>query len=324
VLGGSMFIGRRIVERLHERGDEVLVAHRGRTEPKDWVPVQHLHVARTDLEQYAAEIDAFAPEAVVDSYALTASDVHAVRDLLTGLPAVVLSSQDVYEAYSALTSGRGGVPVPYAEDAELRTERYPYRGKGFPNVPEDYEKLDVERLWLERGATVLRLARVYGPHDDQRREEFMLRRIRAGRVRIPVGPATLRWSKVHVDDVATAVLVALDTGSAAGQPVNIAESEAVPMRDWMRQIAAAAGAEVEFVQVPDAALPADLALTGAIAQDMYAAVDRARDLLGWSVSDPEQRVHDSVWWHLHHPPQSSWTDAETDADEAALAQASAD
>ncbi|MBA3409701.1 MAG: hypothetical protein H0U15_02445, partial [Geodermatophilaceae bacterium] len=91
---------------------------------------------------------------------------------------------------------------------------------------------------------------------------------------------------VHVDDVATAVLVALDTGSAAGQPVNIAESEAVPLRDWMRQIATGAGAEAEFVQVPDAALPADLALTGAIAQDMSAAVDRARDLLGWSVSDP--------------------------------------
>jgi hypothetical protein len=29
VLGGTVFIGRRIVERLRERGDEVLVVHRG-------------------------------------------------------------------------------------------------------------------------------------------------------------------------------------------------------------------------------------------------------------------------------------------------------
>jgi nucleoside-diphosphate-sugar epimerase len=33
VLGGTGFIGRRVVERLVSRGDDVLVVHRGVTEP---------------------------------------------------------------------------------------------------------------------------------------------------------------------------------------------------------------------------------------------------------------------------------------------------
>ena len=45
VLGRTCFLGRRVVERLHARGDSVLVAHRGRSEPAPWIPVQHLHTA---------------------------------------------------------------------------------------------------------------------------------------------------------------------------------------------------------------------------------------------------------------------------------------
>jgi hypothetical protein len=31
-------------------------------------------------------------------------------------------------------------PVPLDEDSELRRDRYPYRGKGYAGVPDDYEK----------------------------------------------------------------------------------------------------------------------------------------------------------------------------------------
>ncbi len=37
MLGGTTFIGRRVVERLHGRGDEVLVVHRGRHQPAPWM-----------------------------------------------------------------------------------------------------------------------------------------------------------------------------------------------------------------------------------------------------------------------------------------------
>ena len=70
----------------------------------------------------------------------------------------------------------------------LAAQRYPYRGQG--RDLDDYEKLDVEETYLQRGATILRLPMVHGEHDRQRREEFVLRRVRAGRRRIPFGAGT--------------------------------------------------------------------------------------------------------------------------------------
>lgn len=38
VLGGTCFLDRWVVERPHARGDGVLVAHHGRSEPAPWIP----------------------------------------------------------------------------------------------------------------------------------------------------------------------------------------------------------------------------------------------------------------------------------------------
>lgn len=322
VLGGTCFLGRYVVERLHERGDEVLVIHRGRSEPAGWVPVRHLHCERHNLADHREQLDAFDADAVVDTFAMTGADVDAVTPVLPEVPTVVLSSQDVYQAYAGLRSGRCEAAVPLDEDSELRRERYPYRGLGLTGVPEDYEKLDVEERWLTRGAVILRLPLIYGPHDRQRREDLVLRRLRANRRRIPIGAANLLWTRGHVDDLATGVLAALDTRAADGQTVNLGESRTLPMRNWLEQILAAAGADAELVRVPDEVLPADMTLTAAPAQHLLISSRRAEQLLGWAPDDPARRVTESVRWHLEHPPsEPTWTDANTNADEHALAQA---
>jgi hypothetical protein len=119
VLGGTWFLGRRIAERLHERGDAVLVVHRGRAEPDQWIPVQHLHTDRHRLADHAQTITEFAPDAVVDSCPLTGADVDAVLPVLPEVPTVVLSSQDVYAAFTGLRTGREVTAVPITEDSEL-------------------------------------------------------------------------------------------------------------------------------------------------------------------------------------------------------------
>jgi nucleoside-diphosphate-sugar epimerase len=319
VLGGTAFIGRRIVEQLHERGDQVLVVHRGQHEPDPWVPVGHLHTHRHQLSRHAEKIRDFAPTAVVDAYALTGTDVTAVLGVVPEVPTVVLSSQDVYQAYTGLRTGRCTAAVPLEEHAPLRADRYPYRGTGGPpGIPEDYEKLDVEQAWSGRGAVVLRLPMVYGPHDAQQREEVVLRRIRAGRTRMPIGAGNLLWSRAHVEDIATGVLTALHTPAAAGLTLNLGEPTTVPIRQWFQQIIEATGAALELVQVPEPVLPAELALTGAPAQHMLASTHRAQEVLGWSPDDPQTRVIQSVRWHLAHAPATEWTQDDTRTDNAAL------
>jgi nucleoside-diphosphate-sugar epimerase len=321
VLGGTGFIGRRIVERLHERGDDVLVVHRGMHTPDPWVSVNHLLTDRRNLRDHTDSVREFDPTAIVDSYALTGRDVECVLGVLPEVKSVVLSSQDVYQAYAGIRSGRCTSPVPLTEESQLRTDRYPYRGSGYEGVPEDYEKLDVEQLWLDRGAVVLRLPMVYGPHDDQVREDAVLRRIRAGRRQIPVGVGNLLWSRGHVDDIATGALAALDFRDADGIVVNLAERETVPIRTWYEQIMAAAGGDLELIQVPDDAVPADLSRSKAFAQHMLVSVYLAEELLEWNPGDAERRVAESVGWHLEHPPSSRWTSEDNEADERALQSA---
>jgi hypothetical protein len=221
---------------------------------------------------------------------------------------VVLSSQDVYQAAVGLRSGRPEAAVPLAEDAERRRERYPYRGAGLPGVPDDYDKLDVEERWLPRGTVALRQPLIYGPHDGQVRENLVLRRVRAGRRQMPIGAGNLLWSRAHVDDIASAVLAALDTRAADGQPVNLGERATPTMRAWIERIITAAGADLQLVRVPDERLPSDLALLGAPGQHPLASTQRAQDLLRWQPSDPADRVVASMHWHLQPRPRSSGAD----------------
>jgi nucleoside-diphosphate-sugar epimerase len=321
VIGGTEFIGRRTVELLVERGDEVLVVHRGQTEPEP-VLGTHLHADRSAFATLSGEIRAFRPDAVLDAMAMTAADVEAVLPHLPEVPIVLLSSIDVSLAYEILLArGPARVPVPFDEEAPLRANRYPHRAGTTPGERgHDYDKLDVEPAYLARGAAVLRLGMVYGARDPQRREEFVLRRVRAGRTRIPVGPATLLLPRLYIDDAASSVLAALDRfDRASGQVFHVNEQATYPVGAWMRAILAVAGHEAELVRVPDDLLPADLALTGGIEQHLLASSAKATGLLGWHPTGLDEAIARSVRWHLANPPADPNTDLT--ADDEALAAA---
>ncbi len=321
VIGGTQFIGRRTVELLVERGDDVLVVHRGETEPEPTLGT-HLHADRGEFATLTNDIRTFAPDAVVDTLAMTAAGVEAVLPHLPDVPIVLLSSIDVARAWEILLArGPAEVPVPFDEEAPLRQVKYPYRADSSPgDRGYDYDKLDVEPAYLARGAAVLRLGMVYGPRDPQRREEFVLRRVRAGRTRIPVGPATLLLPRVYIDDAATSVLAALDRfANSGGQVFHVTEQASYPVGAWMRAILGVAGHEAELVRVPDDLLPADLALTAGIEQHLLASSAKATRLLGWQPTDLDEAIATSVRWHLENPPAGP--DSDFSADEEALTKA---
>lgn len=320
VVGGTKFIGRRIVEELAARGDEVMVVHRGTTEPADLVPCQHIHIDRAEFGSVAGQIRTWRPNAIVDTLAMTRADTEAVLPHLPDAALVLLSSMDVYQALGLLLDDLGGEPVPIDEGSPVRSTRYPYRNREGVHRDPDYDKLDVEPLYLERGAAVLRLAMIYGEHDPMRREEFILRRVRGGRTRIPVGGGSWLWTRCYVGDVATAVLAAIDNPAAGGgQILNIGEAYAHTMLTWAGQILAAAHHDAELVQVADARLPDDMWMTRNPSQHLLVSSRRAADVLGWRTGDPQAALERSVQWHLAHPPE----DADTDfsADDEALATA---
>lgn len=296
VVGGTRFIGRAIVEELAAAGHGLLLLHRGQTEPHDLPAAEHLHAERAELASRREELAAFQPDAVVDCRAMTRADARSLLEAVPDVRLLLLSSIDVYRAFGALLAGRETDGVPLDEESPVRGERYLYEDRP------DYDKLDVEEEFQARGATILRLAMVYGERDYQRREEFILRRVRAGRDRIPFGPGSWLPTRCYVRDAARAVRLALESEAAAGETLNICERRTSSVRLWAERILDAAGFDAELVRVPDEVLPADLRQTGHMSQHIVASAAKARELLGWTDSDPVEALRTTVDWHLANPP----------------------
>ncbi|HET9310745.1 MAG TPA: NAD-dependent epimerase/dehydratase family protein [Actinomycetota bacterium] len=316
VLGGTGFVGRSIVRELASGGHDVLVLHRGQTEPESEVAtpnVIHIHGSRAQFENLWEQISGSPPEGLIDVAAYTRRDaVTVLGSVPTTIRLVALSSMDVYRASGALRGQASQDAVPLDESAPVRDTRYIYRNKQKPN--DDYEKLDVEDEYLRRGATLLRLPMIYGEHDDSRREEFILRRCRARRDRIPVGSGTLLWSRGYVGDIARAARLAIESDAEA-EIFNVCESRTWTIGQWARRIANAAAWQGGFVRVPDDRLPDDMRLTSSFEQHLLFDASKARQALGWIDTDPQVALEASVGWHLAHPPGAS---DDFTADEIAL------
>ncbi len=333
VLGGTRFIGLALVEELLGAGHEVAIVHRGEHEPPDLPPtVEHIHTARRDLAGRREEIARFSPDAAVDLAAMTAADAEAALAALDpAVKLVAVSTIESYRVFDSIWAGTITDAVPLAEDAPLREGPYPAPEQavspGWDYEADAYDKLAVERLYMERGATVCRLPLVYGPRDYKRREDFVLARVRAGRARIPVGPGTFLTSRGYAPELARGLRLAAERGPE-GSVLNLAESASPTVGLWAQEIlrvaraAGAPGASAELVRVPEDLLPPDMGLTGEIPQPWLVDASKAARELGWVHADWRECTERSVHWHLEHPPAAEETTVDFSADDAALAAAS--
>lgn len=319
LIGGTVFIGRATAVELVSAGHEIAFLHRGTREPDDLPVATHIHVDRSEIASVKDQIEAFAPDAVLDNMAMVAKDAETALAVIGDRRLLVTSSDDVYRAYTYVMRGEAEEPVPIDETSPVRDERYPYRGQGGPAWTNDYDKLDVEERYLEHGATVCRLPMVYGPRDGQRREWFILRRVAAGRKQIPVGSGSWLSAKGFVDDIARGLRLALESDDAKGEIFNLGETRTYPMSQWAEMILEAAGSDAELIRVRDDQLPDDLGVTGTIPQHLLVSSAKAQRMLGFTDTDPREALKTTVEWHLANPPQIE--DPGFDADDTALALA---
>lgn len=318
VLGGTNFIGRAALDAALAAGHDVAISHRGVHAPDDLPDVPRILCDRADLAAHRSEVEAFGPEAVVDCLAMSRASAEGVLAALpdSALRWVVLSSMDVYRAFASVNQGRLTDAVPLTEASAVREDRYPY-----PDQMPDYSKLEVEDVVLAHGAVVLRLPMVYGPRDYQRREEPILRRVRAGRAQIPVGSGTALLPRGFVHDIAAGVVAAATTTGVEGEVFNLCEDPCLPAGLWAQAILAAAGHDAALVPVPEEHLPPDLGLLGSLPQPVVVSSAKARARLGYVDTPAAEALATSVAWHLAHPPAPEETGDDFSADDLALAAA---
>jgi nucleoside-diphosphate-sugar epimerase len=98
----------------------------------------------------------------------------------------------------------------------------------------------LEKVVTETGGVVLRYGAFYGPDTGLFDGTFIGQIVRR---RVPViGHGDGWWSFVHIDDAATATVLAIERGEA-GNIYNIVDDEPAPVREWLPALAAMLGAK---------------------------------------------------------------------------------
>lgn len=313
VLGGTRFIGPPTVRTLVAAGHTVAVFHRGTTTTDLPAGVRHITGDRAQLTDHTATFVAFAPDVVLDMLPMTEADAVQVMATFRGIASrvVALSSQDIYRAFARAIRREPGPPdpLPLTETSPLRDTLYPFRG--IVETRYEYDKILVERVIMGDPAlpgTILRLPAVYGPGDYQHRLLPYLERIDDGRPAILIDSAEAQWRWTHgyVEDVATAIAVAVTQSRAAGCIYNVGEADALTRAQWVRAIGDAAGWRGRIIAVPTDLLPTALRTEVDTRQDIVTDSSRIARELGTTDSVPRaEALRRTIDWERANPPASS-------------------
>jgi nucleoside-diphosphate-sugar epimerase len=311
LIGGTGFIGRRVVDRLQRRGHAIAIFHRGQTARLAAIDAPHILGNRLEIDQHLDKIMAFRPEAVVDFLPWNDMDtLHVVEAFKGRVERVVhLSSGDVYRAWGNFLNGTYGEPVPLGENAPLRDDLYPYAGKR--TGMEHYDKILAERVILNTHynegypGVIIRLPMVYGPHDRQNRTYEFVRRICDKRPAILLGScqAVWLWQRGYVDDMALAIALAVERAVSVGQIYNVGDPSTLSIASWVRAIGDMLGWDGQIVTLPDDRLPDHLRGSYNYQQHFLYDTSKIRRELGYKeLFDPTDALRLTVEWQAENPP----------------------
>ena len=312
VIGGTLFIGRALVDQLLDRGDDVTIMHRGSGTPFG-DRVGEIRCDRNDIAAVRAALAAERFDVVYDNVydwqrGTTADQVIAAARAARGV------SRYVFMSSIAVYPDDG----EYDEDAPLVSS----------DVPNTYaaQKADSERALfaLHRTdhvpVTTLRPAFVYGPNNPFDREAFFWDRILADRPIIVPEDGARRMQWTHVNDVARAAVLAADKDIAIGRAYNVTSDRSITQIDFVKLLAKVAGKEANLVHIPRAKIQE--AGGGLLTPPFYfgvyldlppiiTRVDRVRSELGLELTPLEHGLRDTYRWYQQQQrpvPDYSWED----------------
>lgn len=313
VIGGTVFIGPPVVRELLALGNEVTLFHRGEHEPDDLDGAAHIHGDRARIVEFAGEFARLQPDVVLDMRAMTERDATTAIAAVRGSTprAVCISSVDVYRAYGRLHGSEPGPiePMPLTEDSRLREKLYPYRGERKDASADDYDKIPVERAYMnaeDLAGTIVRLPAVYGEGDFQYRFWMEQQRFDARRPFVLWQEAQVnwRWPRAYVENAAHAIALAVVDERASGRIYNAPNDAALTQREWLLEYGRIEGWHGEIIGLPDEYLPPHLKQKNNYAQDLVVDGTRMKDELGYQdVVNVEEGVRRTFAWTRANPPQ---------------------
>lgn len=253
MIGGTRFVGPRLVHALLARGHEVTTFNRGRTVDALPSEVERLHGDRSDPLQLARAVAGRWFDGCVDTIAMRGSDTTSAIDILDGKVGhyIHFSTGQVYLV-------RAACPLP------AREEDYPGPLAPAP-LPEAWdhdqwqygiEKREcedaLEAALNERGfaATRLRLTMVHGNDDPRGRIRAYINRLQdRGPMLVPIEPGP-PIRPIHASAVVDTVVRILEEGRGKGAAYNLSQLESWTHDELIYWIAGVLGKRIDIVRLP--------------------------------------------------------------------------
>src|SRR5216684_2280699 len=243
VIGGTLFIGRLLVQELLKAGHSVSILHRKRTHPFS-KRVENLVADRNDTAAVRRAIGARRFEAVFDNVydwerGTTAAQVEGTA----------LALGDNLERYVFMSSVAAyGDGLNHYESEPLAPDNHPeayVRNKAMTERA-------LLRLHRKNGFPVvtLRPPFVFGLENPFYREAFFWDRMRAGRPIIIPGDGTRLMQFVYVKDLVRALVRSIEVDAAVGEAFNIGNPKPLTQVESVREMARTPGKKPELVRVP--------------------------------------------------------------------------
>ncbi len=293
VIGGTMFIGRYIVNELLTRGHEVIVYHRGRHECKFPVNVKHIHGDRRDYTHFKEDMAKILPEGVVDVIPLYPSDSKTLVECFSGriCSLVHISTCSVYNTKAV---------IPFSEGEQHLVDDIHYT---YAYSKRLCEKIILEiQKKVELPCTILRLPAVYGPYDYLSREWFIVKRIldRRKQIIIPDGGFTL-IHQCYVEDAAKAVAMALENPPLSKVRIyNVGHEHILSLKQITHLISTIFNYEWEEVDIPAELLP--YRHPYAFLRHLFCDINKIKQELGFKETiSIEQGMRNTVAWLCKNP-----------------------
>src|SRR6516225_142982 len=243
VIGGTLFIGKLLVEELLKDGQEVAILHR---KPKHDFGrrVENIVADRNDASSLREALTGRRFDVVFDNVydwdrGTTAAQVEATVRLCGDRISryIFMSSVAAY-----------GDGLNHKESDPLAPDYHP--------IPYTSHKATTERLLfrmhIQQGLPLVtfRPPFVYGPRNNFYREQFFWDRLRAGRPVIIPGDGHRLMQFVYVNDLVHALVRAMEEPRAVGEAFNIGDPKPLTQVEFVERLAEVAGVDPVLVRVP--------------------------------------------------------------------------
>ena len=259
VIGGTLFIGRLLVEELVKAGHEVAVLHR---KPKhDYGrKVENIMADRNDVDSLREALSGRRFEVVFDNAydwerGTTAAQVEATVKLVGDRISRYIFLSSVAAYGDGLNHKESDPLAPdYHVDPYVRhkatTERLLFRMHSHTGLP----------------VVTFRPPFVYGPNNPFYREAFFWDRLRAGRPVVIPGDGHRLMQFAYVHDLVHAMMRSMEEPRAAGEAFNIGDTKPLTQVEVVEKMAKVAGADVVLARVPRDVI---VSLGGSVMEEPY-------------------------------------------------------